>query len=148
MPDAAWGCVMGTTMDDGLIDQRALAQARAELGANFVRILGYFREDGLKSLLAIEKAMREQNAVAMVLPAHTLKGESRQFGAEALADIAEGIEMIARKCVETRDEPTEAMEHVAQLRPMFNATLALLDRDSNPLAQRKAAGFGKRPVAL
>lgn len=148
MPDAAWGCVMGKTMDDGLIDQRALAQARAELGANFVRILGYFREDGLKSLLAIEKAMREQNAVAMVLPAHTLKGESRQFGAEALADIAEGIEMIARKCVETRDEPTEAMEHVAQLRPMFNATLALLDRDSNPLAQRKAAGFGKRPVAL
>ncbi|WP_242116894.1 Hpt domain-containing protein [Sphingomonas lacusdianchii] len=139
---------MGTTMDDGLIDQRALAQARAELGANFVRILGYFREDGLKSLLAIENAMREQNAVAMVLPAHTLKGESRQFGAEALADIAEGIEMIARKCVETRDEPTEAMEHVAQLRPMFNATLALLDRDSNPLAQRKAAGFGKRPVAL
>ncbi|MEN2748090.1 Hpt domain-containing protein [Sphingomonas sp. T9W2] len=139
---------MGTTMDDGLIDQRALAQARVELGANFVRILGYFREDGLKSLLAIEKAMREQNAVAMVLPAHTLKGESRQFGAEALADIAEGIEMISRKCVETRDEPTEAMEHVAQLRPTFNATLALLDRDSNPLAQRKAAGFGKRPVAL
>jgi HPt (histidine-containing phosphotransfer) domain-containing protein len=135
-------------MNDGLIDQRVLAQARAELGANFVRILGYFREDGLKSLLAIEQAMREQNAVAMVLPAHTLKGESRQFGAETLADIAEGIEIIARNCVETHDVPTEALEHVVRLRPTFQATLAALDRDSNPLAQRKATGFGKRPVAL
>ncbi|KQM19153.1 histidine phosphotransferase [Sphingomonas sp. Leaf24] len=135
-------------MNDGLIDQRVLTQTRAELGANFIRILGYFREDGLKSLLAIEQAMREQNAVAMVLPAHTLKGESRQFGAETLADMAEGIELIARKCVETHDEPTEALEHVARLRPTFQATLASLDRDSNPLAQRKSTGFGKRPVAL
>lgn len=135
-------------MNDGLIDQRVLAQARAELGANFVRILGYFREDGVKSLGAIEKAMREQNAAAMVLPAHTLKGESRQFGAETLADIAEGIETIARKCVETRDVPTEALEHVARLRPTFQATLAMLDRDNNPLATRRPMGFGKRPVAL
>ncbi|KQN92061.1 histidine phosphotransferase [Sphingomonas sp. Leaf67] len=135
-------------MNDGLIDQRVLTQTRGELGANFIRILGYFREDGLKSLLAIEQAMREQNAVAMVLPAHTLKGESRQFGAETLADMAEGIELIARKCVETHDKPTEALEHVARLRPTFQATLASLDRDSNPLAQRKSTGFGKRPVAL
>lgn len=135
-------------MHDELIDQRVLSQARTELGANFVRILGYFREDGVKSLRAIEQAMREQNAAAMVLPAHTLKGEARQFGAEPLADIAEGIEVIARDCVETRDVPTEALEHVARLRPVFEATLATLDRETNPLATRRPAAFGKRPVAL
>ncbi len=135
-------------MNDELIDQRVLAAARAELGANFVRILGYFREDGVKSVRAIEAAMRDQNATAMVLPAHTLKGESRQFGAEVLADLAEVIETIARNCVELRDVPTEALEHVARLRPTFDATLAMLDRDTNPLATRRPMGFGKRPVAL
>ena len=134
-------------MHQGLIDERTLARARAELGANFVRILGYFKEDGVKSLIAIEQAMRQQNAAAMVLPAHTLKGESRQFGADTLADLAEVIETIARNCVETRDVPTEALEHVARLRSTFEATLGVLDRDSNPLAQRRN-GFGKRPVAL
>ncbi len=65
-----------------------------------------------------------------------------------LADLAEVIEAIARDCVERRDVPTEALEHVARLRPAFDATLAMLDRDTNPLATRRPAGFGKRPVAL
>ncbi|MEE2916149.1 MAG: Hpt domain-containing protein, partial [Pseudomonadota bacterium] len=37
-----------------LVDRQALAKAQAELGAGFVRILGYFREDGIKSLGALE----------------------------------------------------------------------------------------------
>ena len=37
--------------------------------------------------------MREQNTTGLVIPAHTLKGESRQLGAEPLADIAELIEI-------------------------------------------------------
>ncbi len=130
--------------DDQLIDPLALSRARAELGANFVRILGYFREDGIKSVAGIERAMRDQNAAAMVLPAHTLKGEARQFGAEPLSDIAEGIEAIARDCIERHDVPTEAIEHVARLRPVFDATLAILDREANPLVTRRPAGFGRR----
>ena len=63
-----------------LIDWPAYAKARAELGAGFVRILGYFREDGVKSVKAIEDAMRAGNAAAMIIPAHTLKGEARQLG--------------------------------------------------------------------
>ncbi len=132
--------------DDQLIDPLALSRARAELGANFVRILGYFREDGIKSVIEIERAMREQNSAAMVLPAHTLKGEARQFGAEPLSDIAEGIEAIARDCIERHDVPTEAIEHVARLRPVFDATLAILDREANPLVTRRPAGFGRRAL--
>lgn len=126
-----------------LVDWAVFTQTRSELGAGFVRILGYFREDGIKSVDAIETAMRAANAVAMVIPAHTLKGEARQFGADPLADLAEEIEMIARHCVETHDTPEEALEQVVALRKMFEDTLALLERESNPLVERRP-GFGKR----
>ena len=92
--------------------------------------------------------MRAKSATAMVIPAHTLKGESRQFGADPLAELAEMIEVIARTCIESHDTPDKALEHVVQLRPLFEATLGLLEREANPLvARRPAAGFGRRPGA-
>ena len=126
------------------IDWVSFKAARSALGADFIRILGYFREDGVKSIDAIERAMREKNAVAMILPAHTLKGESRQFGADGLGDLAEVIEGHARDCVEYRHEPDQVLEHVVQLRPIFEATLEQFGRETNPLVERR--GFGRRPV--
>ena len=125
-----------------LVNWAAFHQARSELGAGFVRILGYFREDGVKSVAAIEAAMRGKSAAAMVIPAHTLKGESRQFGAEPLAALAEQIETIARDCVETHDTPDEALEPIVQLRTLFTETLQLLEREANPLVARKPMGGG------
>lgn len=134
--------------DNNLIDWTVYGRARSELGADFVRILGYFSEDGAKSVEAIEQAVRSLNAVAIVIPAHTLKGESRQFGAEPLGDLAETIEAEARACIERRDTPETLVEHVVKLRPLFEASLALLQREANPLVARRAptAGFGKRPA--
>ncbi len=133
--------------DETVIDWAALSAARVELGANFVRILGYFREDGEKSVAAIEAAMRADNAAAMVIPAHTLKGEAAQFGAELLSARAEAIEAIARDCVETHDTPQEALEHVAGLRALFEETLSLLERETSPLVERRpVAGFGRRAL--
>lgn len=132
------------TLDETiLIDWNVFTRARAELGAGFVRILGYFQEDGVKSVAAIETAMRARNAAAMVIPAHTLKGEARQFGAEPLAILAERIEAIARDCVENRDTPDEALEDIVALRPLFEQTLAKLERESNPLVERRPT-FGRR----
>jgi HPt (histidine-containing phosphotransfer) domain-containing protein len=134
-------------LDGGaLINRAEFARARAELGGGFVRILGYFREDGVKSVAAIEAALRANNAAALVIPAHTLKGEARQFGAEPLGDLAETIEVFARGCVERHDTPELAVEHVVKLRPLFQETLALLEREANPLAQRRpmAGGFGRK----
>jgi chemotaxis protein histidine kinase CheA len=129
-----------------LVDWSVFSQTRSELGAGFVRILGYFREDGVKSVVAVEEAMRALNAAALVLPAHTLKGEARQFGAEPLAELAEIIENIGRDCVETHDTPDQALEHVVKLRPLFDETLDRLEREANPLvARRPQAGFGRRP---
>lgn len=127
-----------------LVDWQAFAQARSELGAGFVRILGYFQEDGIKSVGAIEAAMRAGNAAGLVLPAHTLKGESRQFGAEPLAIVAESIETIARQCVETHDTPDAALPHVVGLRELFDQTLAMLLREANPLVERRPGGFGRK----
>lgn len=134
-----------------LLDKAAFARARAEIGAQIARIVGYFREDGVKSVTAIADAMRARNATAMVLPAHTLKGDSRQLGAEPLAELCETIETIARDCVELHDEPTAAFEHVIRLKPLFEATLAVLERESNPLVERRpqfgvasGGGFGRR----
>lgn len=129
---------------DRLIDWDMLSAARVELGTNFVRILGYFREDGEKSVAAIETAMRAGNAAALVLPAHTLKGESHQFGAESLAAASEAIEMIARDCLESHDAPEAALPHVVGLRALFQETLELLEREVNPLVERKPAAFGRR----
>lgn len=121
--------------------------ARKQLGADFIRILGYFREDGVKSVAAIEQAMRARNAVDLVRPSHMLKGESLQFGAEELAALAEQIEMVSRRCVESRDSPDELVEEVVKLRPLFDATLAAFDRETNPLMGRRPAAFGRK-IAL
>ncbi|MHA6722283.1 Hpt domain-containing protein [Sphingomonas sp. RS2018] len=133
------------TPDVSLIDWQMMAAARLELGANFVRILGYFREDGEKSVEQIESAMRANNAAALVLPAHTLKGESHQFGALALATAAEAIEVIARGCVERHDGPEEALQHVVGLRALFRDSMTLLERETNPLVERRPA-FGRRAL--
>jgi histidine phosphotransfer protein HptB len=129
-----------------LVDRAALARARAELGTGFARILGYFREDGVKSLSALEDAMRKGNAAAMVIPAHTLKGEARQFGANTLAALAEKIEDHARACVEHHESPQDAIEDVVALRPLFLRTLATLEGEGNApaVALRRPGGFGRR----
>ena len=120
-------------------------RSRNELGPGFIRILGYYREDGAKSIAQIEQAMREKNTVALVIPAHTLKGESRQFGAEPLAEIAEKIENIARSCIETHRFPDELVPEVVELRRFFERTVALFDEATNPLMSRAApGGFGRK----
>lgn len=127
-----------------LVNWNELTRTRTELSSAFLRILGYFREDGPKAISAIEQAIRERNAVALVTPAHTLKGEAAQFGANRLSAIAEHIETVARRCVETREDPDELIEIVVSLRPCFTETLALLDRDANPLVARRQPAFGRR----
>ncbi len=129
-------------MPDDIIDWAAFQTARGELGSDFIRILGYFREDGAKSVDALETAVRANNAVAMVMPAHTLKGEARQFGADALGDLAEIIEDHARQCIEWGHAPDGTIEHVVKLRPLFVETLDAFDKETNPLVERR--GFGRR----
>ena len=128
-----------------IIDWAYFEKSRAELGPGFIRILSYFKEDGTKSIAQIEAAMREQNTTALVLPAHTLKGESRQLGAEPLAKVAELIESTARFCIENGRFPDELVPEVVQLRRLFDQTVELFDKATNPLMTRASpGGFGRK----
>ncbi len=128
-----------------LVDWVHFERSRTELGPGFIRILSYFKEDGTKSVAQIEQAMREENTAALVLPAHTLKGESRQLGAEPIAKVAELIETTARFCVETHRFPDELVPQVVELRKLFSETVELFEKATNPLMTRTPGGaFGRK----
>jgi HPt (histidine-containing phosphotransfer) domain-containing protein len=128
-----------------IIDWGHFEKSRSELGPGFIRILSYFREDGIKSVGQIEQAMRDENTIALVLPAHTLKGEARQLGAEPLAKIAELIETTARFCVENGRFPDELVPQVVELRRLFDASVELFEKETNPLVKRTPpTGFGRK----
>jgi len=128
-----------------VVDWAHFEKSRTELGPAFIRILSYFREDGVKSVQQIEQAMHDQNTTALVIPAHTLKGEARQLGAEPVAKLAELIESTARLCVETHRFPDELVPQVVELRKLFNETVEQFEKATNPLVQRTApTGFGRK----
>ena len=126
-----------------IVDWTLFQRSRTELGPGFVRILGYFREDGEKSVAKIEDAMQRKDAAALVIPAHTLKSEARQFGAEPLGELAETIEFAARRAVEQRLFPDELIPAVAKLRPLYQQTMDLFEKEINPRLERKPAAGGE-----
>ncbi len=126
------------------MDWNAFAETRNLLGAGFVRILGYFLEDGTKSVAAIEEAMRLKDSAKLVMPAHTLKGEAWQFGANRLALLAEEIEVAARHYVEIQIDPSELVEKVVHLRPLFEATVLALEAETSPLVERRPVAAAQR----
>ncbi|HEU0134571.1 MAG TPA: Hpt domain-containing protein [Allosphingosinicella sp.] len=125
---------------DEVVDWLVFCAARSELGAGFARILSYFREDGEKAVARIEAAMHARDTAGLVLPAHTMKSEARQFGAEPLGALAEEIEFTARRAIELRLFPDELIPAVARLRPLYLETMTQLEAEANPLVQRRAAG--------
>jgi HPt (histidine-containing phosphotransfer) domain-containing protein len=128
-----------------IVDWAHFEKCRAELGPGFIRILNYFREDGAKSVAQIEQAMHNANTTALVIPAHTIKGEARQFGAEPLAAVAELIETTARLCIETQRFPDELVKDVVELKRLFQETVSQFDKATNPLLTRSPQGaFGRK----
>lgn len=125
-----------------IVDWAVFSRTRTELGPGFVRILGYFREDGEKSVAKIEDAMHRKDTTALVIPAHTLKSEARQFGADPLGELAEEIEFTARRSIEMRVFPDELIPAVARLRPLYEHTMELFEKETNPLVERRPA-FGR-----
>jgi HPt (histidine-containing phosphotransfer) domain-containing protein len=123
-----------------VVDWTIFCAARSELGAGFARILSYFREDGEKAVGRIEAAMHGRDTAGLVLPAHTMKSEARQFGAEPLGALAEEIEFTARRAIEMGFFPDELLPAVARLRPLYLETMNQLEAEANPLVRRRAAG--------
>jgi histidine phosphotransfer protein HptB len=127
---------MGQTQE-AIVDWERFAQARATLGVNFLRVIGYFSDDGAKSVAAIEDALRTRNAIGMIGPADLLKSDAMQIGALSVAEIAEDIEFGARDCVEWRQSPEILLEPVMQLRALFEDSVQQFDKEVNPLMTRR-----------
>ncbi|MEE4350444.1 MAG: Hpt domain-containing protein [Pacificimonas sp.] len=119
------------------VNVQMFEQIREILGPRLITTLGYFREDGETGVTAIESAQRGGDASGMILPAHTLKTEARQLGAEQLGDLCYRIELAARRCVEIQEGPEDMLVLVAQLRPLFRETLSFFERETNPLQTRR-----------
>jgi HPt (histidine-containing phosphotransfer) domain-containing protein len=120
-----------------LVDWEEFTRMRTLLGGDFIRILGYFREDGEKAVGRIEEAMHRRDAAALVIPAHTMKTEARQFGAFPLGDLAEEIEHAGRRALESRLFPDQILPQVAQLRPIYEQTMDLFEQETNPRVARR-----------
>ena len=127
-----------TGNEQEVVDWTVFCAARSELGAGFARILSYFREDGEKAVARIEAAMHGRDTAGLVLPAHTMKSEARQFGAEPLGALAEEIEYTGRRAIEMGFFPDELVPAVARLRPLYLETMAQLEAEANPLVRRRA----------
>ena len=127
-----------TGNEQEVVDWTVFCAARSELGAGFARILSYFREDGEKAVGRIEAAMHARDTAGLVLPAHTMKSEARQFGAEPLGALAEEIEFTARRAIEMGFFPDEILPSVARLRPLYLETMNQLEAEANPLVRRRA----------
>ena len=134
---------------NGVINWTTFGQTRELIGNDFAKILGYYRDDAAKCVVAVEQAYKLRDAVSMVRPAHTLKGDSLQFGGEALGRLAEHIEHSARRCVEEHSAPDKLDAEIIRLRPLLIETLAEFEREltrSQPIPFRRpaAAGFGRK----
>lgn len=134
---------------NGVVNWTTFGQTRALIGNEFTKILGYYRDDAAKCVVAVEQAYKLRDAVSMVRPAHTLKGDSLQFGGEALGKLAEYIEHSARRCVEEHSAPDKLDAEIIQLRPLLIETLGQFERELAKTAaaapmRRTAAGFGRK----
>ncbi len=131
---------------DIIVDWNAFSLARSQMGASFVRMLDYFKQDGDTAVERIESAMQRQDCVGLVSPADRLGSDAREFGAVVLADLAEEIEVAARRAIENHLFPDDLIPEVAKLRPLYRRTIDELERAANPLAQRRTGPRVTPPV--
>jgi len=135
---------------NSVVNWTTFGQTRELIGSDFAKILGYYRDDAAKCVVAVEHAYKLRDAVSMVRPAHTLKGDSLQFGGEALGRLAEYIEHSARRCVEEHSAPDKLDAEIIRLRPLLIETLGEFERELGrtaaiPLRRPAvAAGFGRK----
>ena len=83
----------------GSLDPGVLAELRETLGSAYAKMVGFYLEDTPGHIQAIEAAVGEGDADRLHAIAHSIKGSSRNLGAERLADICKQLEDIGRSGV-------------------------------------------------
>jgi HPt (histidine-containing phosphotransfer) domain-containing protein len=105
---------VSNAIDPDAIDElmRMVGDDREFLG----ELIDTYLDDSPTQLAAMRDAVQSGDAAALVRPAHTLKSNSRNLGATALADLCAGLEADAR-----RGDLTGADGRVAAAEAAFGA---------------------------
>ncbi len=89
------------------------------LGDKLAVVIGYFMEDCDDYLKRIETAAAQHDISAAVMPAHTLKSSSRQFGLLELSELAKRVEAAA-KAYAAGEVSEDIAPLVSQMRGYFD----------------------------
>jgi HPt (histidine-containing phosphotransfer) domain-containing protein len=109
-----------------VVDERVLTELRASVRGDtaFVReLVEAYLADSAELIEAIEAALANADADALVKPAHTLKSSSATLGAMSLSATARALEMAARSGTLDDEETGSAAERI---RPEWEAAVAAL----------------------
>ncbi|MBF0612144.1 MAG: Hpt domain-containing protein [Magnetococcales bacterium] len=74
------------------LDVKSIQSLQKELGEDFALVLGVYLEKIPSRVQAIAHALQEEDKTKLGQAAHALKGSSRQFGANHLADLCHELE--------------------------------------------------------
>jgi len=85
------------------IDPEAFEQTRELLEDKLAVVIEYFIEDSEGYLDRINTAINQNDPASAIIPAHTLKSSSRQFGINQLADLAKRAEAATRLLSEGKE---------------------------------------------
>jgi HPt (histidine-containing phosphotransfer) domain-containing protein len=111
---------MAETLDRGVLAD--LCQAVGDDPAFIDDLVDTYLADAPGHLAAIDGAVEAADAAALVVPAHTLKGNSTTIGAAALAELARTLEEGGR-----RGELDGATGVAASARAEFDRVVAALE---------------------
>jgi hypothetical protein len=114
-----------------------LPACATELGADFIRILGIFSEDGEKSVARIEDAKHRRDAAGF--RSSRAYDEDRSAPVRRLHARRPGRGNRAFRPARARIAPfpDQILPQVARLRPIYVQTMALFQRETNPLVPRR-----------
>ncbi|AEF99550.1 EAL domain-containing protein [Methylomonas methanica] len=122
------------------LDNRVLNQLREEIGQGFVKMLGFYLEDTPQQIEQIGLTLTTNDYLKLRDLAHSLKGASRNLGAEKLAAIARQLEEQA-----DRQEIEAGDALLAQLREEYRLIEQLLQQESGAVIdEAPAEPFGPR----
>lgn len=99
-----------------LLDNAAIADAKAIMKDKYQIMIGYFLEDAETYLNLIKTGLNSNDMRAITMPSHTLKSSSRQMGAARLSMLAREVEEI---CLTGQN-----IEKIANLVPRMEAVFA------------------------
>ena len=118
-------------LESALIDSAALAEAKSILKDKFSDLLVCYIDDVLDYIGQMESALAQQDAEAIVRPAHTIKSTSKRMGARRVADLARDLEILAREAANTnRLDETPIKSGIQKISAAFEQTRRLLQAEA------------------